>query len=153
MSRNEPLKVRIYLCFWSFNEKNDFHRNRYRKTVWGKGGEGEIGLKVLQVIAITGSADEIGLQSKEGGSRLKKSKCNVAVLKEKLLVKKKKGQCDFKRQVCGAERTAPGAAGAGAARNEVSDLYDKQHTVSQSAHSISVSKWNIDWKWPWNRMH
>lgn len=59
MSRNEPLKVRIYLCFWSFNEKNDFHRNRYLKTVWGKGGEGEIGLKVLQVIAITGSVDEI----------------------------------------------------------------------------------------------
>lgn len=59
MSRNEPLKVRIYLCFWSFKEKNDFHRNRYLKTVWGKGGEGEIGLKVLQVIAITGSVDEI----------------------------------------------------------------------------------------------
>lgn len=71
MSRNEPLKVRIYLCFWSFNEKNDFHRNRYFKTVWRKGGKGEIGLKLLQVIAITGSADETGLQSKEEGSRLK----------------------------------------------------------------------------------
>lgn len=32
---------------------------------------GEIGLKVLQVVAITGSADEIGLQCKEEGSHLK----------------------------------------------------------------------------------
>lgn len=61
---------------------------------------GEIGLKVLQVIAITGSADEIGLQCKEEGSHLKKSKCNVVVLKEKLQVikkRKKKLQCNFKQ--------------------------------------------------------
>lgn len=35
------------------------------------GGWSEVGLKVLKVIAITGSADEIGLQCKEEGSRLK----------------------------------------------------------------------------------
>lgn len=41
------------------------------KLLRGKGGKGEIGLKVLQVIAITGSADEIVLQTKEERSRLK----------------------------------------------------------------------------------
>lgn len=70
----------------------------------------------------------------------KKSKCNAVVLKEKLLVKKKKkgntapsGSAVVLNGQLPARRNAPGW-------REVSDLYDKQHTVSQSAHSISVSK-------------
>lgn len=47
----------------------------YRFKLFVERGEvvvvGGIGLKVLQVIAITGSADEIGLQCKEEGSHLK----------------------------------------------------------------------------------
>lgn len=153
MSRNEPLKVRIYLCFWSFNEKNDFHRNRYLKTAWGKGGKGEIGLKVLQAIGITGSADEIFLQTNEERSRLKSLSAMLWCWKKSSWWKRKKkgnaapsGSAVVLNGQLPARRNAPGW-------REVSDLYDKQHTVSQSAHSISVSKWNIDWKWPWNRMH
>lgn len=90
MSRNEPLKVRIYLCFWSFNEKNDFHRNRYFKTVWGKGGKGEIRLKVLQVDSNNWKCRRNWSSEQRGRQPFKKSKCNVVVLKEKLLVIKKK---------------------------------------------------------------